>query len=143
MPRTNKSIDERFWEKVLPVPESGCWLWIGGLNNKGYGSFTANKVGGNAHRWAYMRYKGPIPTGLDLDHLCRTRSCVNPAHLEPVSRTVNHLRGCGTGTKESCPNGHFFDNRNTYKTKQGYRKCRACARERAQAWRDQRSGLHT
>lgn len=98
--------EERFWSKVdkdgpLPAhrPELGpCWLWTGGQNAHPSGNYgrawdRAKKVYVYAHRVAYEALAGPIPDGLDLDHLCRVRLCVNPLHLEPVTRQVNLLRG--------------------------------------------------
>lgn len=81
----------------LPFERGGpddCWLWRGALNNRGYGRLTR---GGHvyAHRYVYELERGPIPTGMQLDHLCRTPACVNPAHLEPVTGTENVRRGRG------------------------------------------------
>lgn len=70
------------------IAESGCWLWIGPLNNKGYGTFNRKY----AHRVFYEQYKGPIPNDLELDHLCRNTACVNPDHLEPVTHAINLRR---------------------------------------------------
>ena len=70
--------EELFWTKVEPEPNSGCWLWTGYTNRDGYGCFRRDLL---AHRFAYELYRGAIPAGLTLDHTCRVRSCVNPAHL--------------------------------------------------------------
>jgi hypothetical protein len=84
---------ERFLAKVKK-DSSGCWLWTGGRKPTGYGNFKAHsKSTVNAHRWSYEQHVGPIPDGLVLDHLCRVRHCVNPAHLEPVTTRVNLARG--------------------------------------------------
>lgn len=83
-------------EKAVPEPNSGCWLWMGALAATGYGviGLGARSEGVDlAHRVSYRLHCGEIPTGLDLDHLCRTRCCVNPDHLEPVTRRVNWERG--------------------------------------------------
>lgn len=82
-----------------------------------------------AHRWSYEFHVGPIPEGLDLDHLCRNRGCVNPDHLEPVTREENIRRAFATVTH--CPSGHPYSDENTY-VRPGtvHRKCRACARQR-------------
>src|ERR1019366_4519713 len=85
---------ERFLKFVLPEPNTGCWLWTGGLNRGGYGQFMTPPCT-VAHRVAYELFVGPIPEGLQLDHLCRVRSCVNPQHLEPVSQQENIRRGLG------------------------------------------------
>jgi len=83
--------DERFWPKV--DRGGACWLWTGALYVNGYGAFRGPDGRTiRAHRFAYERVVGPIPEGLDLDHLCRVRACVNPAHLEPVTRAENLRR---------------------------------------------------
>lgn len=83
-----------------------------------------------AHRVAYEEIMGPVPEGLELDHLCRTRSCVNPSHLEPVTHRENMNRGdVATRRKTHCPKGHPYDEENTG-IYNGYRNCRACARLR-------------
>lgn len=114
------SILERFEAKYIPEPNCGCWLWTASLDGKGYGQFqigtrAAQKLV-RAHRFAYEQAKGPIPKGLDLDHKCRVRSCVNPDHLEPVTRSENLRRGVGpTLTKvrraaqTHCKRGHPLD----------------------------------
>lgn len=70
----------------------GCWLWLGGTNENGYGRLSADGQMHAAHRWFYERAVGPIPYGLQLDHLCNRAGCVNPAHLEPVSAAENVQR---------------------------------------------------
>lgn len=80
---------ERFWAKVNKTGD--CWLWTGWRTN-GYGRFTTNGKNWRAHRFAFEEMRGPIPEGLQLDHLCRVRHCVNPDHLEPVTRQQNMLR---------------------------------------------------
>lgn len=81
--------EERFWAKV--VPTGFCWNWVGGLD-VGYGFFTVPGRKFAAHRWAYENLVGPIPDGLHLDHLCLNTRCVNPDHLEPVTRAENTRR---------------------------------------------------
>jgi hypothetical protein len=127
----------RFWSKVNkngPVsdyrPTLGpCWLWTGARSGAGYGH---RRVGGHyvdTHRFAYELLIGPIPAGLELDHLCRIRLCVNINHLEPVTRQVNIQRGISAnGIKTHCLWGHPFDADNTYWYK-GRRICRACNRK--------------
>ena len=99
-----------------------CIIWKGPLNAQGYG-----RHGGKlAHRIEYEKVKGPIPIGLELDHLCRNTSCVNPNHLEAVTRLENMRRRYATMTH--CVNGHEFTAENTYKKPEGYRQCRECNR---------------
>lgn len=95
--------EERFWPKVhledTIFPENGCMLWTGAKSD-GYGIFWAEGRNVPAHRWVYERFYGPIPEGLQPDHLCRVRHCVNPNHLEPVTQKVNLNRGnTGHGRK--------------------------------------------
>lgn len=124
------SQEERFWPKVDKTPT--CWLWIGAIGSGGYGNFYISNVGRKirttlAHHWAYEQLIGPVPEGLDLDHLCRNRACVNPAHLEPVTRSTNLRRGVGTAGRTECPQGHPYDEANTYHDPlTGWRQCRQC-----------------
>lgn len=85
--------------------EGDCWLWVGAVQSKGYGS-TTNGKGGSAlaHRRAYEAIVGPIPVGMTLDHLCRVKTCVNPAHLEPVTLSENVRRASEVQTH--CKHGH-------------------------------------
>jgi hypothetical protein len=88
-------LPERFWSKVAVDP-SGCWLWTGYLTTKhpnGYGRFKIGEKGTLAHRLTWETLAGPIPAGMEIDHLCRVRRCCNPAHLEPVTHQENVLRG--------------------------------------------------
>ena len=121
--------NDRFWSKVLPEPNSGCWLWTAALDTKGYGQFGSSPVK-RAHRLSYEAIKGPIPAGLDLDHLCRVRCCVNPDHLEPVTRRENLMRGptiaAHHATKMCCDNGHPLDGDNLVINKGGWRRCKIC-----------------
>lgn len=95
---------DRFAAKVALAP-SGCLEWMGSTNPGGYGSFAARPTSVDskrvmAHRWSYEHHVGPIPSGLDLDHLCRNRKCVNPAHLEPVTRSENVRRAVAANAQE-------------------------------------------
>lgn len=83
----------RFEASYVPEPNTGCWLWLGGHTPAGYGQIWYSGRQGYAHRFAYELFRGPIPSGYDIDHLCRQRACVNPAHLEPVTHLVNVRRG--------------------------------------------------
>jgi len=127
------TLRERFEAKFIPEPMSGCWIWTAWLSD-GYGLIKNDGRTIIAHRLAYELYKGPIPDGLELDHLCRNRCCVNPDHLEPVTRQANILRGMGlcaeNAKKTHCSNGHPYDEKNTYVRKRvsGGRACRTCGR---------------
>lgn len=122
----------RFWGKVDKTGE--CWTWLGAMNHNGYGRhmFRGRRI--MAHRAAYILTVGEIPDGLQLDHLCRVRNCVNPAHLEPVTQHENILRSDAptaiNARRESCTHGHEFTADNTYVTPDGRRQCRTCIRER-------------
>lgn len=75
------------------ITSCGCWVWLGQQNRNGYGRFKRRGERIMAHKYFFQLYKGPIPEGLVLDHLCKVRACVNPNHLEPVTVQVNTLRG--------------------------------------------------
>lgn len=139
-------------DKNGPIPDyapqlGSCWIWQAPTNAYGYGTFG---VGGRtnqriylAHRFTYEMFVGAIPLGLDIDHLCRVRNCVNPAHLEPVTRRDNLLRGETTAARLSsltqCHRGHLFDEANTHRNDKGQRSCRACGAIRARQYRRQRA----
>lgn len=111
-----------------------CWTHEGKRNTKGYGVDTAKRALGESilvHRRVYEALVGPIPAGLELDHLCRVRSCYNPSHLEPVTHAENMRRSKAFLTvKTHCPQGHPYDEENTYSRpgdREG-RMCKACNR---------------
>lgn len=124
---------ERFWAKVVGDDFKKCWLWTGPFKPEGYGKFAVGrKRQYQAHRFAYEDMVGEIPPGLQLDHLCRVRACVNPWHLEPVTNRVNSIRGdgrAGRARHTSCQRGHPFDAVNTIHV-QGRRRCRECVNAR-------------
>lgn len=118
--------------RYIVDPDTGCWNWTGPLRGKGYGVLHINGKRFIAHRWFYERLVGPIPLGLCLDHLCRNKRCVNPAHLEPVTNRENVLRGIGETAQNSaktyCPKGHEYTPENTRIGHHGSRQCRECDR---------------
>lgn len=125
-----KTAPERFWAKVSGGDYTDCWTWTGARGTTGYGIFiTAWPKRAVAHRWAYEQLVALVPAGLDLDHLCRNRACVNPWHLEPVTRKVNLNRGIhANAVKTHCLSGHAYTPDNTRINVRGSRECRQCIR---------------
>lgn len=130
----------RFFAKVNkdgPIPEYAphlgkCWIWESSLTRQGYGKFqigkTAKKI---SHRYSYEIAHGEIPKGMVLDHLCRVRKCVNPAHLEAVTSKENTRRGLAPSIvshfQPNCKNGHSkADHGTTHKS--GMFVCKECQR---------------
>lgn len=125
-------------DKNGPIPDrrpdlGPCWMWVGKLRKDGYGPYKR----------IYVKHRGPVPEGLDLDHLCRNIQCVNPWHLEAVTRLENIRRGVGHGSETHCPQGHAYTPENTT-VRRNRRNCRTCetARTRrkhnAEYWREYR-----
>lgn len=134
---------ERFEKHIMRIP-GGCTEWLGGLHRNGYGQFFPGgdrlQAKALAHRWSYEHFVGPIPDGLDLDHLCRNRWCVKPEHLEPVTRAENLRRAFD---RTHCSKGHEFTEENTY-TRPGtnQRLCRTCLRAKNRARKSRRKLTH-
>lgn len=135
--KMNLTTQERFLNKVAPEPNTGCWLWMNCINHSGYGMFGINRKAVLAHRYSYEYYKGEIPTGLSIDHICSVRSCVNPDHLDAVTAKENtqrtHARGRarnGNEVKTHCREGHLYSGDNLYvlRTQPTKRNCRICSR---------------
>ncbi len=130
-------------ENYAPEPNSGCWIWLGYINEGGYGHVRIGTKTHYAHRAAYEKKFGKIPDTLQIDHLCRVRCCINPDHLELVTQRENFLRGKGPegangwkGGKDArthCIKGHEYTSENTYRAPDGYRECRECRRQKRRA----------
>ena len=135
-------IRDRFPISVY-VDTNGCWIWTNRKNQNGYGVITV-KIEGRyrvklAHRVAYAAFRGPIPSGFVLDHLCRVRGCCNPDHLEAVTAYENNLRGNSPSAKAAaathCSKGHPFSGSNVYFRRNGTgRVCKTCRRDRQKRW---------
>lgn len=139
---------ELVWSDILPVDvwkriqvdANGCWIWTGSKGRQGYGRTThgdgSTKYTGT-HRLTYMRIVGAVPEGLELDHLCRVRSCCNPEHLEPVTHRENMLRGetvfAFNAKKTHCRHGHELSGDNLMPTTRNERACRTCVTSRRKA----------
>lgn len=136
---------ELFWRKVDKRGPDECWPWRGRLNEAGYGRYATRSLCMRAHRLAYTLLVGPIPAGLQIDHLCRNRACVNPAHLEPVTQRENILRGTALSAQRArqthCKRNHAFTASNTYRDSKGRRVCITCRRARDRA-RSHRKRVH-
>lgn len=121
------TLAERLTRRIV-VNENGCWVWQAYKNQGGYGCLAVNGRKESAHRASHMAFKGPIPPGLDIDHLCRNRACINPDHLEAVTRQVNVLRGMNAcanhARKTHCKRGHELTP--TVEQGRSRRRCLTC-----------------
>jgi hypothetical protein len=138
-PSLQASTEVRFWRHVDKRGADECWPWLSTKSDDGYGKFRA--VAGQpkvmAHRYAYELLVGPIPEGLQIDHVrargCIRKDCVNPAHLEPVTALVNNHRSDNltavNAAKQTCPRGHAYDRRYVRKDGRRERVCSTCQLE--------------
>jgi hypothetical protein len=138
------SLLERFWSHVEEGAPDECWRWTGWINDAGYARLRLKRGALTVSRFAYeLATTEPVATGVHIDHLCRNRWCVNPAHMEPVTPRENTIRGVGLSARRAaqthCQRGHEFTPENTYR-KPGRsnrphesRECRTCRRERQRA----------
>lgn len=151
-----RPVKDRLVDKVC-VDASGCWLFEGYINPGGYGAMLDDDGRTRtAHRISYKVFVGPIPAGLQLDHLCHTiaqdcaggpscphRRCVNPAHLEPVTQRENALRGVSfsavNAVKTHCVNDHEFTPENTYYRTPTHRQCRTCNNAHVAAYKKRKA----
>lgn len=128
----------RFFEKVDKTKD-GCWLWIGGISDGGYGVFDYNGKSHNSHKWLYERNKKRVPKNKQLDHLCRNRACVNPDHLEIVTFKQNILRGISPSAinakKTHCKKGHILDGDNLYINPTNARVCKTCRKNSQESFK--------
>jgi hypothetical protein len=124
----------RFRQRVS-FQDDGCWIWTGSRFENGYGVFALKRKQRGAHRIAYEYFVGPVPDGLELDHTCRVRHCVNPEHLEPVTHAENMARGRWAQATH-CIHGHEFTPENTrWRARGNGRDCRTCVRARNRRYR--------
>lgn len=142
----DQRLPERFWSRVVVDTRTDCWLWTGHRSRKGYGKITDGGTSVEVHRYLYRRLVSDEIDGLDIDHLCRVRHCVNPVHLEAVTHAENIRRGrSGAPQRERthCPRGHAYQGSNLYIARKAdgstNRQCRACkslwAQERRESLR--------
>lgn len=129
-----RAVERRFLGRIQPNIKTRCWYWLGAPSKAGYGLMSVANQTLYAHRISHELYKGPIDPGLEVDHLCRVRHCVNPAHLEAVTPRVNNLRSQSPAARNAkvthCPYGHAYDAANTGIGEHGTRKCKACKARR-------------
>lgn len=129
IPQDHPDLLRRFWNRICDTGD--CWEWQGGVTTAGYGLVQFYRHKWYVHRLAYCLLVGPIPDNLTIDHLCRNRICVNPAHLDLVTRQENTRRELALRATDACPQGHPYTPENTYvNPTTGGKHCRTC---RAQA----------
>lgn len=114
----------------VPEPNTGCILWLGDSVHGGYGRTTIGSKKVLAHRLSYTLHVGNIQKGFTIDHTCKQPCCINPLHLEAVTHLENNMRGDSfskvNALKTHCPQGHAYDEKNTFINNKGRRECRTC-----------------
>ncbi len=142
----NKILPKRFWSKIKTsnihsYNGTPCLEWTAFIDPNGYGKFKLNGKTKRAHRLSYEESKGKIPDGLVMNHICRTRHCVNPDHLEAITQQENCQKGIAgfvgglkQRLKTHCPHGHPYSKENTYVYPNGSRECRICKRIKSRQW---------
>ena len=130
MPTYTLDLLARWNNRIVVNPETGCWDWMGQINNWGYGVAAISQRKTAVHRVVYELLVGPIPDGMQIDHTCRNRRCQNPDHLQVVTLSENVALGKLRNTH--CPQGHEYTAENLLPN-ETYRKCRTCNRERCKA----------
>lgn len=143
MMREQITTEQRFNSKFIIDDNSNCWIWKAGKRDKrGYGQFYLNGKNILPHRFSYEMYNGIIPPKMTIDHLCKNPSCVNPLHLEVVTRTENVLRGNNEIAKNKykthCARGHPYSGNNLYIKPNNQRDCKMCNLFRNRLWRDKK-----
>jgi hypothetical protein len=127
--------DDAGFMRSFSIEEDGCWLWTGALMNNGYARIKRFGKTLSAHRYAYELQFGKIAAEMQLDHRCRNRRCVNPAHLEVVTAKENQRRiPNGNASRTHCVRGHALSGANLFIRRDGRRRCRIC--HRAQVMRN-------
>lgn len=147
-PYKNRFTFEEGLALVSHLGADECWPWRGNIDSEGYGRVRVGDVRRKTHQVSYERFIGPIPAGLEPDHLCRNRACFNPRHLEAVPNSVNWIRGAAftaaNARKTHCARGHEFTPENTYigrhRERDGdQRVCRECMRQHKRNFRKRRA----
>ena len=142
MPAAVKFNEKYLIDRSIPEPNTGCWLWLGSVSQDGYSQ--VGKPPWSGHRIAFEVKHGPVPEGMEVDHICRVRCCVNPDHMQPLTHYDNLIKSyrkvSPNSLKTHCPKGHPLDGENLRLKKTSTRlgvsrQCKACERDRYQAKR--------